>query len=360
MQSFLIPNLNMEVSMKLLKNRGVALLITLIVIAAMALWGIHKAPAELPPVETGQWVYDGADVFSPEEEQYLTQGNAALLSDHGTVVAIAAVPDAKGWDLWDFCMDLADKWGLNGSDMILVLDIGGDNYWLVQGYDLVSSFSDDDASQYTRQFLENDFAAKAYGAGTIKLFDALRSWYGTSSAPLPQYSADSAPVSFENGGPVRSGGVGLGGVVLLILFIIILLIALDAMRYSSYRRRWYGVTPTVVYRPLIFGRPRRPRRPPPPPPPRGPRPPSGGGFGGPRPGGPTRPPSGGPRPGGSFGGGRTGSFGGGRSGGSFGGGRTGSFGGGRSGGSFSGGRSGSFGGGRSGGSFGGGRGGGRR
>lgn len=325
-------------------------------------------------------MYDGADVFSTEEEQYLIQGNAGLLSERGAVVAIAAVPDANGWDLWDFCMDLADKWGLNGSDMILVLDIGGDNYWLVQGYDLVERFTDDDAYQYTRQFLENDFAAKNYGAGTVKLFDALRAWYGTSSTPLPQYPADSAPVSFADGGAVHhSGGVGFGSVVLLIVLIIILLIVLDAMRYSSYRRRWYGVTPTVVYRPLIFGRPRRRRPPPPPPPPGGPRPPSGGGFGGPRPGGPTRPPSGGPRPGGttrppsggsfgggrtggsSFGGGRTGSSGGGRSGSSFGGGRTGSFGGGRSGGSFGGGRSGSFGGGRSGGSFGGGRsGGGRR
>ena len=367
--------------MKLLKKRGVAVIITVVVILLMALWGIHKAPAQLPPVQTGQWVYDGADVFSAEEEQYLTQGNAGLLSDHGAVVAIASVADANGWDLWDFCMELADKWGLNGSDMILVLDIGGDNYWLVQGYDLVSSFSDDDAYQYTRQFLENDFAAKNYGAGTVKLFDALRAWYGNSAGPLPQYSADSAPVSFENGGPVRTGGVGFGGIVLLILLIIILVIVADAMRYSSYRRRWYGVTPTVVYRPLIFGRPRRRR--PPPPPPRGPRPPSGGpgpgpgpggtrrpptgGFGsGPRPGGTTRPPTGGSFGGGraggsSFGGGRTGSSGGGRSGSSFGGGRTGSFGGGRSGGSFGGGRSGSFGGGRSGGSFGGGRsGGGRR
>lgn len=366
--------------MKLLKKRGVAVIITVVVILLMALFGILKAPVELPPVQTGQWVYDGADVFSAEEEQYLTQGNAGLLSDHGAVVAIASVADANGWDLWDFCMELADKWGLNGSDMILVLDIGGDNYWLVQGYDLVERFTDDDAYQYTRQFLENDFAAKNYGAGTVKLFDALRAWYGTSSTPLPQYPADSAPVSFADGGAVHhSGGVGFGSVVLLIVLIIILLIVLDAMRYSSYRRRWYGVTPTVVYRPLIFGRPRRRRPPPPPPPPGGPRPPSGGGFGGPRPGGPTRPPSGGPRPGGttrppsggsfgggrtggsSFGGGRTGSSGGGRSGSSFGGGRTGSFGGGRSGGSFGGGRSGSFGGGRSGGSFGGGRsGGGRR
>ena len=344
--------------MKLLKNRGVAVVVTLAVIAAISFWGIHKAPAQLPPVQTGQWVYDGADVFSPEEEQTLEQGNAQLLSSHGAVVAVASVPDVKGWDLWDFCLELADQWGLSGCDMILVLDIGGDDYWLVQGYDLVERFSDDMATQYTRQFLENDFAAKNYGAGAVTLFEALRAWYDDSGTAAVQVPTGSEPVSFYDGGPVRTGGVGFGGVLLLILLVVLLVVAADAMRYNSYRRRWIGVTPTVVYRPLIFGRPRRPRRPPPPP--RGPRPPTGGS----RPGGTPRPPMGGSfgggRSGSSFGGGRTGSFGGGRTGSSFGGGRTGSFGGGRSGSSFGGGRTGSFGGGRSGGSFGGGRGGGRQ
>lgn len=354
--------------MNLLKKRGVAIAITAIVIVLMSVVGILKAPAQLPDVQTGQWVYDGADVFSAEEEQYLTQGNAALLSEHGAVIAMATVPNVKGWELLDFCVDLADGWGLSGSDFILVMDIEGDNYWLVQGYDLVDAFSDDMASQYVRQFLENDFAAKNYGAGAVKLFDALSAWYD-SSALMGDASFGEDMMDFYDGTmemPAGSSGSGsvFGSALLLIIFAVILIIAMDGLRYSNYRRRYVGVTPTVVYRPLIFGRPRR--RTPPPPPPGGNnrRPPTGGGFGGfggfgsgPRPGGTTRPPTGGTtrRPSsGSFGGGRTGGS-------SFGGGRTGSFGGGRSsGGSFGGGRSGSFGGGRSGG-FGGGRsGGGRR
>lgn len=345
--------------MKILKKRGAAIAITVIVIAAMALLGLAKAPVELPDVQTGQWVYDGANVLSAETENYLTQGDAALLSNYGTVVAVATVDNVKGWELLDFCVDLADKWGLSGSDFILVMDIGGDNYWLVQGYDLVGSFSDDMASQYVRQFLENDFAAKNYGEGAIKLFDALSAWYGSASVSNVGGVDMPYDVGFYDGEPVSQGGSVLASALLLIIFAVILILAMDALRYSNYRRRYVGVTPTVVYRPLFFGRPRRPAPPPPggrrtPPPPGGNnrRPPTGGGFGGfgsgPRPGGTTRPSSG------SFGGGRTGGS-------SFGGGRSGSFGGGRSsGGSFGGGRSGSFGGGRSGG-FGGGRsGGGRR
>lgn len=362
--------------MNLLKKRGVAVAITAVVIVLMSIVGMLKAPAQLPEVSVGTWVYDGADVISAQQEEYLSQGNADLLTNHGAVVAIATMPNVKGWDLLDFCVDLADHWGLSCSDFILVMDIGGDNYWLVQGYDLVTFFTDDMASQYVRQFLENDFAAGNYGDGAIKLFDALNAWYDNSDL-MGGASFGEDMMDFYDGTmemPAGSSGSGsvFGSALLLIIFAVILIVAMDGLRYSNYRRRYYGVTPTVVYRPLIFGRPRR--RTPPPPPPGGNnrRPPTGGGFGsfgsGPRPGGTTRPPTGGttrrPPTGGNFGGSRpsSGSFGGGRSSsGSFGGGRTGSFGGGRSGGSFGGSRSGSFGGGRSGGSFGGGRsGGGRR
>lgn len=348
--------------MDLLKKRSVAIIVTIAVIVLMSVVGIVKAPVELPDVQTGQWVYDGADVLSAAQESYLAQTNTHLLADYGVAVAVATVPHVRGWELMDFCLDLGDKWGLNGDSFILVLDIGGDNYWLVQGIDLLDLFTDDMAGQYAWQFLENDFAAKNYGDGVVKLVDALRVWYDgpyTLAGQLDIGEHNVPNPGFDDGSVPSANGMGFGGVLLLIIFVIILIVVLDGMRYSNYRRRRV-IYPTVVYRPLIFGRPRRPSPPPPPPGGNNRRPPSGGGFGGfgfgARPGGTTRPSAGGSRlSSGSFGGGRTSS-------GSFGGGRTGSFGGGRSsGGSFGGGRSGSFGGGRSsGGSFGGGRGGGRR
>lgn len=325
--------------MNFFKKRGIAVAVTALVIVLMSLVGFAKAPADLPDVQAGDWVYDGANVLSADQEQYLAQGNSKLLSESGAVVAVATVPNVKGWDLWDFCLDLAERWQLAGGDFILVLDIGGDNYWLVQGADLVDTFTDDMAGTYTRKYLEDDFAAKAYGAGVVKLFDALTAWYagsGGSIVTVPDYDYD-----YDYNVPVY-GGSGFGGAVLLILFVIILLVVMDGLRYSNYRRRVI-ITPGIVYRPFIFGRPRR-RTPPPPPGGNNRRPPPGGGFGGfggfgsgPRPGGTTtRRPSGGS----SFGGGRSsGGFGGGRSSGGFGGGRSGgSFGGGRSGGGFGGGR----------------------
>lgn len=354
--------------LKFFKKRGVAIAITAVVIVLMAAWGIYKAPAQLPDVRTGDWVYDGAGVLSQSVEEYLAEGNEQLLADYGVVVAVATVPNVKGWEFSDFCIELGDQWGLSGSDFILVMDVEGDDYWLVQGYDLMYDFSDDTAGEYARKYLENDFAAGDYGAAAIALFDALSDWYDSyyqgAAADVDDWYDnwyDNENVSFYDG-QYRSSGVFLNGFTLLIL-LVVLVIALDGLRYRRYRRRVL-LMPGLVYHPFLFGRPRRPG----PPPPGGPR--GGGffggpgGFGGPGPGGPGGPsrPGGGPRPGGSgggsVGGGRSGggSFGGGRSGGSFGGGRSGgfggsSFGGGRSGGfggggSFGGGRSGGFGGGR--------------
>lgn len=364
--------------MKILKKRGVAILITVVVIAAMSLLGLANAPEELPDVQTGQWVYDGADVLSAAQEDYLAQINSQLISDHGTVVAVATMPQVRGVELMDFCLELGDKWGLNSDSFILVLDIGGDNYWLVQGSGLLDLFTDDMAGQYAWQYLENDFAAKEYGAGAVKLADALHAWYDGTYALAGELNIgehDVPNIGFDDGMVYADSdsGAGVLGFFLLIVLLVILIIVIDALRYSGYRRRYVGVTPTVVYRPFIFGRPRRRRAPPPPPgpgarrtpppPPGGRRPPTGGfggfggfgGPGGPRPGGTTRPSSGGARrpSSGSFGGGRMGGS-------SFSGGRSGSFGGGRSSGGFGGSRGGSFGGGRSSGGFGGGRGGGRR
>ena len=126
-------------------------------------------------------------------------------------------------------------------------------------------------------------------------------------------------------------------IIQFIIFIIVLAIILDGLRWNRYRRMYLlpGMPPPVVYyRPFIWGWGRAPR------PPRNRRPPRppGGGFGG----GGRRPPGGGFTSGGSF---RGSGFGGGftRGGGV---GRSGGFGGGfsRGGGSF---RGGGFGGGMS-------------
>ncbi len=337
--------------MKFFKNRAVAITITVIIVIAMAIYGFVKAPTAIPDVSTGHWVYDGAGVFYSDTLQYLEEKNDELTQDYGVHVAVATVPSLKHWDISDFCVDLGDTWGLGGYDFLLLMDIGGDDYCLLEGYDLLDSFDDETAYQYAQKYLEVDFKNGEYGAGAESVIDALADWYGSSEGQRAlshtSYSSSSYnnywdDYSFREEPAYRRSGLStfLGVIVFLILVVVVI----DAMRYSRFRRR-VVVMPGLLYTPFIFGRrwfrmhPGNLRH----------RPPPRGGMGGPRPGGgagPGRPGGGmgGSRPGGGTGGTRTGggSFGGGRSGGGFGGTRTGggSFGGGRSGGGFGGGRSG--------------------
>lgn len=378
--------------MKALKKYPVAILLTIVMIAAAIGIGLWRAPSSSPPPSSGgsalddslsissyrKWIVDDASILSSSAEQQLALYCANWDLRYNSLVAVVTVMDPPN-ALDDYAYDCGYDMGLGDGDAILVLSPASDECYLATGDDFATMLTDSMVSDYLSTYLGQEFLDGKYDDATLRLFAALNELYFSTfglgeleaSYNSFQYAPDaSADAVFAVVGNVYGLIVSL--VVLLILFLVIASI-IDSARYRTYRTRYYGVpNPPVVYRPILFWHGprsswyRRRWTAPPPPPPRGPRGPGGPGPGG-RPGSGPRPPrnggsfGGGGRPsGGSFGGGgrpsgsgkRGNSFGSGRHGGGFGG----SFGGGgRPGGSFGGGRSGgSFGGGRSGGSFGGG------
>lgn len=333
--------------MKFFQKRGVAVVVLILAIIASSAWGIYKAPAitedvdgekldtSLSTAAYSQYVRDEADMLSGKTEEAVDLYNANWDQLFGSILAVVTLDTADDLDAaaWEWAGTLQ----LGESDAILVLaEAQQDYYVLASGrfYDLLNELS--------ASFVDScmaDGAQKGNFDAAIQLLCA---------SLHTELSARYAASSEMSGTAVRF--------IMLLIVLFVIWIMLDRVRYKRYRRRYLmpGMgTPSVVYRPIFWGRPRRRRAPRPPHPPRGPRPPQGGGFGGPRPpmGGGARPPRSGSsrRPSGSsFGtGSRSGGFGGSR-GGSFGGSRSGGFGGSSRGG-FGGGRSGGFGGGRGGG-----------
>lgn len=338
--------------MKLLKKYPVAWIITIAVIAGSVAYDLWTAPVPMLTPSYGTWVLDEANVLSDATESSVQTASTALATQYNAHIAVATVDNVKGWSIDQYTYQLAAAWSLGTYDMILLLDIGGENYYLAPSSALEGYITVNEIHSYLNKYLEPYFAAGDYDQGVVALFNALSGWYQTKDpSAVIGGSGYSYGTAYDNYGFSQYASPGTAvTVIFLILFIIILIIVLSAIdnaRYYSYRRRYVG-TPPIAFWPILFWhRPgwgwyaRRHRMPdshfr------RGPRPPHGGGFGG----GP-RPPFGGGFGGfggGSFGGGR-GGFGGGSFGGGFGGGRGGGFGGG-----FGGGRGGGFGGG-----FGGGR-----
>ena len=342
--------------MKFFQKRGVAIVVLILAIVASSAWGLHKTPAVSTP-EGGekldpslstaaftQYVRDDAGVLSDKTEEAIGLYNANWDKMFGSIMTVVTVQSSD--NLENTAYDYADTMQLGSNDAILVIAKQQQDYYLVASgdfYDLLSGLS----QSFVASCMADNVQKGDYDAAVRSLCAALHvelsQQYQQSEAALDEAAN------------------GVMFIMILVIFFIIW-IMLDGMRYRRYRRRYMmpgmGV-PTVVYRPIFWGR--RPPRGPRPPRSGGPRPPQGGGSSG----GNRRPPQQPRRPSGgsgnSFGGfgssGRGGGFGSGNFGGFGGSSRGGGFGGGGSFGGFGGSRGGGFGGGRSGG-FGGGRGGG--
>lgn len=333
--------------MKFFQKRGVAIVVLILAIVASSAWGLHKTPAVSTP-EGGekldpslstaaftQYVRDDAGVLSGKTEEAVSLYNANWDKMFGSIMAVVTVQSSD--NLENTAYDYADTMQLGSNDAILVIAKQQQDYYLVASgdfYDLLSGLS----QSFVASCMADNVQKGDYDAAVRSLCAALH-------VELSQQYQQSEAALDEAASRVMF-------IMILIIFFI-LWIALDGMRYRRYRRRYMmpgmGI-PTVVYRPIFWGR--RPPRSPRPPRSGGPRPPYGGGSSG----GNRRPPQPPRRPsssGGSFGGfgstGRGGGFGSGGSFGGFGSSRGGGFGGG----SFGGSRGGGFGGGSRGGGFGG-------
>ena len=333
--------------MKFFQKRGVAIVVLILAIIASGAWGLYKAPVVSTP-EGGekldpslstaafeQYVRDDADILSGKTEEAVSLYNANWDKMFGSIMAVVTTDSAS--DMENAAYDYAIEMDLAADDAILLIAESEQDYYLVASgdfYDLLSGLS----QSFVASCMEENVQKNDYDAAVQELFSQLH-------VELSQQYQQSEAALDEAASRVMF-------IMILVIFFI-LWIALDGMRYRRYRRRYMmpgmGI-PTVVYRPIFWGR--RPPRSPRPPRSGGPRPPYGGGSSG----GNRRPPQPSRRPsssGGSFGGfgstGRGGGFGSGGSFGGFGSSRGGGFGGG----SFGGSRGGGFGGGGRGGGFGG-------
>lgn len=324
--------------MKLFKKHGFAVAVMIVAIIGSLVFAHFYHPqqeytpesqsaaedwAEENASEYRQFIVDKTDALSEKEIERLSEYNAALDYRYGGIVGIYLTDLPDGEDIADATYDAADTLGLGDSDLCLLIDMGGKDWYAVPS-DSLLDYVDNEFELIFRQNMTQSVYSGDADEQLTELMEDLTDWY-----------EDNVPQQVKTTDTYGEGGVFVA--IFVILIIILVFIAL----ISSIVRR-------VVHRPFIWfgGGPRPPRHHwhhnPPPPPHGGPM------GGGPRRGGaPPRstPPRSTPKPN-NFGGGSRGGFGGSSRGG-FGGGSRGGFGGGSRGGGFGGGsRGGGFGGSR--------------
>lgn len=169
------------------KTQAGAWLFTIIMVIAAIDIGYAKAPQHLypstpdhpsqtiPPA-AGSFVWDDAGVLSAQTERELDRRNERLWERHSVTIGVVTCDNAE--DLGAYALKCVEEMGLGGYDMVVALDISGDNYWLVQGNDLRRAFTDDDCSDYAYDYMETSFAEGDYDYAVLNLTDALERWYG--------------------------------------------------------------------------------------------------------------------------------------------------------------------------------------
>lgn len=142
--------------------------------------GLQQGPGTAPssaPAASESFVWDNARVLSDQTVQVLDARNDRLWRDHQASVGVVTC-NYGGDDLYSYAIQCAEDMGLGGYDFIVVLDISGENYWLLQGNDIRRDFTDNDCSNYAYDYMEDFFAQGMYGDAVLALTEALEVWYG--------------------------------------------------------------------------------------------------------------------------------------------------------------------------------------
>ena len=168
------------------KKQGVAWLITIVMVIAAVGIGYANAPYNGPVTEpapqpssaphaSGSFVWDDANALSARTIRELDERNDRLWERHNITVAVVTCDNQR--ELGEYAYRQAEKMGLGGYDMIVALDIQGDNYWLLLGNDVDRDFPYD-PSEYAYEYMENAFVRRDYDDAVLELTKALEDWYG--------------------------------------------------------------------------------------------------------------------------------------------------------------------------------------
>ncbi|MCI8386967.1 MAG: TPM domain-containing protein [Clostridiales bacterium] len=287
---------------------------------AIVILPITAFAVDLPKPSEAFYVLDSSGVISADTEKYIVEKNDGLYEATGAQIVVVAIDFVPNGDLEKYCYNLFNEWDIGSKDkkngVLLLLSIGDDDYWCVQGQGLEKSLTSGTIGNILADHLEPDFAKQDYDSGVRKVFDEL---YDTVASYYGYYGDNSSSNKYPQGEniPYPDDTIYWGGsrgipTIFIIIFIVVIFIIISNIAARGSGNGCSG----CLFGWLLgssFNNHRRPPRPPF----------GGGGFGGPPFGGGF----GGPRPprGGGFGGPRGGSHGGfggsGRSGGSFGGSR---------------------------------------
>ncbi|MEK5028616.1 TPM domain-containing protein [Paenibacillus sp. FSL M7-1046] len=119
------------------------------------------------------YVSDNAGVLKKVSKLYLNQSSNRFKTTTGSGIYVVTVKNSADKNLQEYTYSKFASIGAGSKDVMLVLDIGGDNYHILQGKDIDGMLTNEAMQDILDKVLEPEFARKNYASGAVATVNAL-------------------------------------------------------------------------------------------------------------------------------------------------------------------------------------------
>lgn len=117
-------------------------------------------------------VVDQANIFSPQEKQLLTQRLRHIYDQGLAQAALVTVPTTNGMDIFQYSLEVADKWQLGNEDtddgLLILVSVNDRNMYILSGYGLEGVLPDAVLNRIIDNEITPSFRQGDYAGGLVR------------------------------------------------------------------------------------------------------------------------------------------------------------------------------------------------
>ncbi|MGP5230878.1 TPM domain-containing protein [Psychrobacter celer] len=149
-------------------------------------------------------VVDQANILNPQEKQRLEAQLKSIYQQGLAQAAVVIVPTTNGLPIFDYALQVAEKWQLGDQDiddgLLMVVAVNDRNMYVLTGYGLEGVLPDAAVNRIIREDITPLFKQNNYGAGILAGVDALKARLSADPEVLARADAQAAERSAQQGG----------------------------------------------------------------------------------------------------------------------------------------------------------------
>lgn len=148
-------------------------------------------------------VVDQANILNPQEKQRLETQLRGIYQQGLAQAAVVIVPTTNGTPIFDYALQVAEKWQLGDKDiddgLLIVVAVNDRDMYILTGYGLEGVLPDAAVNRIIREDITPLFKQDNYGAGILAGVDALKTRLTADPEVLARADAQAAERSTQQG-----------------------------------------------------------------------------------------------------------------------------------------------------------------